>query len=347
MPKQAMTIRPGLWVRSLHGESDLAHDGQERHAAPGSWGYVTDASHGDETEGVHWKVLFASGCLVMITEAELLDATSYELKQPSTALQLLLSMAWCNGPGQLSLSDEPLCIDMKDLLEHAESLGRILREASTLVAALRVTPLSAPGPLKSLQALLSIDGILPWTGSPCDAADTSGEENAVGAPMARLAAQSTVQDRCHVTGVLCAEVASPLPARMGTRQRIHTPMTAAVRDRESLIAMLACSGSLEMYEDWKDWPTAELLIAAIHELQPRTEADLKAAHHMMDRVCPPGTPLPFDAWGGSSDHTESREQFLWDSVMTVIDAPDGMSAEDYESSQRALFARAYPGFTFE
>lgn len=310
MPKPAMTIRPGLWVQSLHGESDLAHDGQARHAAPGSWGYVTDASHGDEAEGVYWKVLFASGCLVMITEAELLDATSYELQQPSTALQLLLSMAWCNGPGQLSLSDEPLCIDMKDLLEHADSLGRILREASALVAALRGTPQAELPPLKSLKALLSADGILPWAGTSCEAAGT-------------------------------------LPVRMETRQRLHTQMTAAVGDRESLIAMLASSRSLEMHEDWRDWPTAELLIAAIHELQPRTEADLKAVHHMMDRVCPPGTPLPFDAWGGSADHTESREQFLWDSVMTVIDAPEGMSAEDYESSQRALFARAYPGVTVQ
>ena len=64
----------GLRVQTLCGELDTDELGKERQTPAGTWGKISDHNHAD-----HWNVSFPNGAWIVVTEAELNDASQYLL----------------------------------------------------------------------------------------------------------------------------------------------------------------------------------------------------------------------------------------------------------------------------
>jgi hypothetical protein len=67
-------IVAGLKVRTINGELDEDHEGNERTTRAGSWGWVA----GQNCPG-EWHVFFPNGAAVVLTEAELRDPDQYDI----------------------------------------------------------------------------------------------------------------------------------------------------------------------------------------------------------------------------------------------------------------------------
>lgn len=96
-------IYPGKRVRTLFGEIDTDHHGDERRTLPGSWGHVSMHNHAD-----HWDVTFPNGGYVVITESELLNTALYQLGDPSTLEQRALALQYGQDVCELTMLDDPL-----------------------------------------------------------------------------------------------------------------------------------------------------------------------------------------------------------------------------------------------
>ena len=166
--RERITLRPGVWVQTVQGDHDVDIDLEERQALPGSWGYISGKNHNEPDGMANWDVRFQSGCAVTLTEMELRNRANYQLHEPTTVFQRLLSLAWMLGPGEMTMCDEPCITDAGHVVETAATLGEILKAADALVRRLAAMPGVHSSHYMHLQGLIGISGILPrddsaWT----------------------------------------------------------------------------------------------------------------------------------------------------------------------------------------
>ena len=173
--QKPIVLRPGVWVRTIRGEHDVDIDLEERHAIAGSWGYISGKNHDEQDGTANWDVRFKSGCAVTLTEPELRNLSEYELHEPTTTMQRLMSMAWLLGPGECTVFDEPVMSEAVVALEDAGALSEILKAAETLVSRLATMPGVHESHYRKLQGLLGNRVVLPMDEQPWEPYGSASE----------------------------------------------------------------------------------------------------------------------------------------------------------------------------
>lgn len=146
-------IRPGLRVLTWHGEEDT--DGETpRRVIPGTWGHIAGLNHLDPAGQQNWDVTFPNGCKVILSSAELADKSQYELAEPASGEQLLLSVQWMQRAHELPDFQESMAADLATLVENAGDLLKILDLSRLLVRKLSGMPGIHPSHYEKLRVEL-------------------------------------------------------------------------------------------------------------------------------------------------------------------------------------------------
>lgn len=96
-----LKVFPGLRVQTHLGEQDTDNEGAPRYTQPGAWGHISSHNHVD-----HWNLVFPNGACVVVTEAELQDATQYWLDQPRTLEECALALQYGQDHLELTILDD-------------------------------------------------------------------------------------------------------------------------------------------------------------------------------------------------------------------------------------------------
>lgn len=118
-------IYPGLRVQTIAGELDTDSHGTERHTPPGTWGHISDHNHAD-----HWDLVFPNGAWVVVTEAELSDATHYKLDRPQTLEQNVLALQYGQNQLEQTILDEWMMPFTEQIAGNPQQILNLIRELS-------------------------------------------------------------------------------------------------------------------------------------------------------------------------------------------------------------------------
>jgi hypothetical protein len=130
-------IHPGLRVQTLKGELDTDERGAERITPPGTWGHIQAHNHAD-----HWDITFPNGAWVVVTEAELADATQYVLRAPQSLLECALALQYGSKVLELTILDDwmmPFTQEVAGNPQQVLELIRELEEAKQQLCSLQAT----------------------------------------------------------------------------------------------------------------------------------------------------------------------------------------------------------------
>ncbi len=133
-------IHPGLRVQTIQGELDTDEHGAERHTPPGTWGHIQAHNHAD-----HWDLAFPNGAWVVVTAAELADATQYELRQPQTLEECALALQYGSDVLELTILDDWMMPFTQEVAGNPQQVLALIRELEEAKQQLRSLQAAAPG----------------------------------------------------------------------------------------------------------------------------------------------------------------------------------------------------------
>lgn len=121
-------ILPGTCVQSVRGESDLDHNGRERHTGPVAWGLVRSLNHVDDEGVKNWDVVFENGTWVVLSSVELRDSPGYYIDDPNEPEDILLRIKYLCDEELLCYLDDPIVSLVQQLLDQTPDMLRTFRE---------------------------------------------------------------------------------------------------------------------------------------------------------------------------------------------------------------------------